>query len=226
VREPAEPSRANGPALGRAIGTVSIAGRDRAGGEAADMTAARDEATIITVLAAQSRTGKSYSLRDGVLEKTSVATVKGRAIGVPVGSAQDLAALLNEVTGDPSTVLIPGHFIGNDGGQPFDIVFEKELGELLGKPVGDDALAGVHAINGRPVAARLKRSIEPCKWQVLDFDEPEGMPPEFAGLDIAGRLALLERVVPAISTCERIECRSSTARVVPPGGGPGRASHA
>ena len=130
------------------------------------MAAARDEAMIITVLTAQSRTGKSYSLRDGVLEKTSVATAKGIAIGVPVGSAQDLAALLNEVTGDPSAVPIPGHFIGNDGEQPFDIVFEKELAELLGKPVGDDALAGVHVIDGDRVAARLKRSIEPLRLAV------------------------------------------------------------
>ena len=183
-------------------------------------------ATTLTVLTSQKRTGKSYSLRDGALQKTSVATAKGRAISVPVGSTQDLAALLNEVTGDPSAVLIPGHFIGNDGEQPFDIVFEKELGELLGKPLGDVALAGVHAINGRRVAARLKRSIEPCVWQLLDFDTPEGMPPDFAGLDIAGRLALLEKVVLGISTCERIECRSSTARIVKPGGAPGRASHA
>ena len=72
------------------------------------MTAARNEAMIITVLTAQSRTGKSYSLRDGVLEKTSVATAKGRAVGVPVDTAQDLAELLRKITGDPRSVLIPG----------------------------------------------------------------------------------------------------------------------
>ena len=178
------------------------------------------------MLIAQGRLGKTYSLRDGVLQKTSVATAKGRAIGVRVNSAQDHAALLNEVTGDPSTVLIPGHFIGNDGDQPFDIVFEDELARLLGKEKGDPALAGVHDVDGQRVAARLKRSIEPCVWQLLDFDNPEGMPTELAGLDIAGRLALLEKVVPGISTCERVECRSSSARIVPPGGAPGRASHA
>ena len=90
--------------------------------------------TNITVLIAQGRLGKTYSLRDGVLQKTSVATAKGRAFGVRVNSAQDHAALLNEVTGDPSTVLIPGHFIGNDGDQPFDIVYDNELAGLLGKP--------------------------------------------------------------------------------------------
>ena len=62
---------------------------------------------IMTVLASQARTGKSYSLDDGKLRKTSVATAKGRAIGVRVNSAQDHAALLNEVTGDPSAVPIP-----------------------------------------------------------------------------------------------------------------------
>jgi hypothetical protein len=223
VREPAEPSRANGPALGRAIGTVSIAGRDRARGEAANMTAARDEAMIITVLTAQSRTCKRYSLRDGVLEKTSVATVKGRAIGVPIGSAQDLGNLPAEVASDPSKVLVPGHFIGNDDERPFEVVYEAELAVLLGKSAGDTALAGVHEVDGRRIAARLKRSIEPCRWMLRDFDSPEGMPPELAGLDIAGRLALLEKIIPGISTCERVECRSSSARVVKPGGKPGRA---
>ena len=77
---------------------------------------------------------KPYSLRDGVLQKTSVATAKGLATGVPAYSAQDLAALLGEVTGDPSKVLIPGHFLGNNDELPFDIVFEDELARLLGKP--------------------------------------------------------------------------------------------
>jgi hypothetical protein len=183
-------------------------------------------ADIITVLVADKRTGKSYSLRDGELTKKSVATAKGRATGVPILSAAALVDLLDEVTGDPSKVVIPGHFIGNDGDEPFDIIFEKELAPLLGKSVGDAALAGIHDIDGRRVAARLKRSIETCIWQLLDFDSPEGMPLEHAALDIAGRLALLEKVVPGISTCERIECRSSSARVVRPGGKPGRASHA
>jgi hypothetical protein len=191
------------------------------------MTAARDEAMIITVLRAQSRTGKSYSLRDGVLEKTSVATAKGRAVGLTVDTARDHAELLREITGELRSVLIPGYFSGSDVNEPFDIVYEAELRELLG-PAGKGEVDGVWEIKGRPapVAARLKKSIEPCAWQLLDFDTPEGMPPEFAGLDIAGRLALLEKVVPGISACERIECRSSTARIVKPGGVPGRASHA
>ena len=92
--------------------------------------------TTITVLIAQGRLGKTYSLRNGVLQKTSVATAKGRAFGVWVNSAEGIADLLNEVTSDPNSVLIPGHFAGNDGELPFDIVFEDDLARLLGKPEG------------------------------------------------------------------------------------------
>jgi Virulence-associated protein E len=207
---------------------MSIAGRDRAGGEAANMTAARNEAMIITVLTADKPTGKSYSLRDGKLDKVGVVNATGRAVGRPVDTAQDHAELLRKVTSDQRSVLIPGNFTGSSVGVPFDIVVKDELTELLGPGTTEEELrSGVWEIDGRPVgvAARLKESIEPCAWQVLDFDTPEGMPDKFK-LDIAGRLALLEEVVPGISTCERVEARSSTARVVKPGEVPGRASHA
>ena len=52
------------------------------------------------------------------------------------------------------------------------------------------------------------------------------MPAKFAELGIAGRLDLLEEVLPGISTCERVEYRSSSARVLGPGVAPGRTSHA
>jgi hypothetical protein len=186
-----------------------------------------DRSDTVTVLLADKRTGKSYSLRDGKLEKgKAAATAKGRAHGVRIADAEGLVALLEQVTSDPSAVLIPGHFIGNDDEQPFEIVFEEDLAEVLGKEKGDPALAGIHLIDGDRVAARLKRGIEPCVWQLLDFDVPEGMPPELAALDIAGRLALMEKVRPGISTVERAEARSSSARIVPPGGVPGPASHA
>ena len=171
--------------------------------------------------------GKNYSLSNGVPEKgKAAATAKGRAHGVRISDAEGLASHLKQATDDSRTVLIPGHFIGNVADEPFDIVFEKELADLLGKEKGGEALAEVHNIAGRWVAARLKRSIEPCCWQLLDFDSPPGMPTELADLDIAGRLARMEKVVPGISRCERIEARSSSARVVEPGGVPGPASHA
>ena len=185
------------------------------------------DADTITFLLADRRTGKSYSLSsDGTPKKTSVATAKGRAHGVPVHDAVGLVVVLEQATSDPKAVLIPGHFVGNDDEEPFDIIYEQELAELLGKAKGDEKLAGMHHIDGRRVAARLKRSIEPCAWTLLDFDTPEGMPPELADLNIAGRLGRLEPVVPGISACERVENRSSSARIVRPGGQPGRATHA
>jgi hypothetical protein len=186
---------------------------------------------IITVLTSQQPTGKSYSLVDGELKKGNTAnSAKGRAFGAEVNTAEELAGLLRELTSAPNLVPIPGAFVGSKVDEHFDIVYEAELRELLGPKHGAEGkkVDGLWDIKGRPVpvAARLKDSVEPCAWQVLDFDKPPGMPPEFADLDIPGRLALLEKVVPGISTCERVEVRSSTARVVPPGGAPKAASHA
>ena len=48
---------------------------------------------------------------------------------------------------------------------------------------------------------------------LLDADNPPGMPAVWAEMGLPERLALLEPLVPGISTCERIELRGSSARV-------------
>ena len=182
---------------------------------------------IITVLTAESVTGKRYSLIGGELEKKAVAYAKGSAVSVAVNTAEELLNLLREVTESPNKVLIPGAFVGSKIGEPFDIVYEKELREWLG-PDGKGDVSGLwHGDDGeRPRAARVKGSVEPSVWQCLDCDTPPGMPPELAGLDIAGRLELLEKISPGISRCERVEERSASARIVAPGSAPKGASHA
>jgi hypothetical protein len=182
---------------------------------------------VITVLTSQQPTAKSYSLIGGELKKKAAVHAKGIAIGMAVHTAEELADVLRGVTASPNEVLIPGFFVGSKADEPFDVVYKTELKAWLG-PAGKDGLSGLwEGDKGeRPRAARIKGSVEPCAWQLLDFDSPPGMPGELADLDVVGRLELLEKISPGISRCERVQCRSSSARIVKPGGVPGRASHA
>ena len=88
---------------------------------------------------------------------------------------------------------------------------EHALETRLGKPVECD---GVYKIGKERVAARVKRGMQSSAWVLLDADNPPGMPTEWQVLTLAERLVLLEKFLPGISKCERVEYRGSSARVV------------
>lgn len=158
-------------------------------------------------------------------KKRSVAHItEAKARHVEVSTAQDLITLLTRVTQSTNEVLCTGIFNGGDEGD-FNIVTEAKLAKLLGSKVSEVA-GGVHEIDGQRVASRLKRGMQSCNLVLLDFDSPRDMPAEWACMTIAERLTLLEPIVPGISTCERIELRSSSSRVRQAGEEFGNASHA
>lgn len=171
---------------------------------------------------------KSYSLIDGEIDKKSVASItRGVARSHAVPDAEEMMRVLAEVTARNDTAIVTGYFDGLPDGENVEVVTRKALARLLGVDETDDErLAGLHEFNGKLHAARLNVSITPGSWALLDFDNPPGMPEEWAVLGIAERLAMMERVLPGIFTCERIELRSSSSRVVRPSGSPGPASHA
>jgi putative DNA primase/helicase len=154
---------------------------------------------------------KTYAVVNGMLKKHAVANViKAKAKMVPVETAADLVTVLREVTESQNQVIVPGRWI--DGDEPFDVITENELVKLVGVK-GQKIEGGVHVINGRRVAARLKRSIINSGWTLFDADDPEGMPLEWRGMPVAQRLEMFEAILPGISKCERVELRSSSARV-------------
>jgi len=154
---------------------------------------------------------KTYTVVDGQLKKSAVANVtKAKAMTAQIATAQDLVSVLKEVTESRNKVLVTGRWIG--GEDPFDVVPEGKLAELVCND-GEQIEGGVHNVSGRRVAARLKRSIINSEWTLLDADDPEGMPPEWRGMPIALRLEMFEVILPGISKCERVELRSSSARV-------------
>lgn len=77
-----------------------------------------------------------------------------------------------------------------------------------------DTPGGVQETDGEKYAARDKRGIEPSDWILIDADNPEGIPNSWKVLNMQERLELLEPLVPGISTCSRVQYRSSSARVV------------
>jgi putative DNA primase/helicase len=166
---------------------------------------------------------KTYTLVDGALEKRAVANViKAKAKTVQIATAQDLVAVLQAVTQSSNQVIVAGRWMG--GEDPFDVVTEAELVKLVGSK-GQQIAGGVHEVDGRRVAARLKRGIENSALMLMDADNPEGMPPEWCDMTMAERLEMFEAILPNISKCERVELRSSSARVSNKGAF-GGASHA
>jgi hypothetical protein len=179
--------------------------------------------TIVTSIV-PSTTGKAYRLEpDGNLTKHVIASIAhANAVTVEVRTADEMMKVLHQTTDTTNQALILDS-LGNNDGKPFEIVTKAELTSLLGRRVGE---RGVYEINGRRVAARLKRGMQPSIWALLDADNPEGMPDELKNLTLAERLARLEKLLPRISSCERIELRSSSARVINGSGLPGERTHA
>ncbi|WP_198374981.1 hypothetical protein [Neoroseomonas rubea] len=169
---------------------------------------------------------KSFVLgADGRMTKRAVAAViEGQAVTRHVPDARAMASLLRIVTERADLALCAGAFHGA-GRDTFRLVSEEALARLAGGEVGRVA-GGIHHISGERVAARLKRGIAPASWLLLDCDNPPGIPEAWAAMGIADRLAMLEPLIPGIARCERIEARSSSARVVRDGQPPGTASHA
>jgi hypothetical protein len=173
-----------------------------------------------------SKVCKTYSKNAaGNIEKNVIANViEGKAVTQNVNTAQEMVSLLDYVTAKDNFVLCAGTWRGAPADE-FTLIAEADLAKRLGKSIGDAELAGVHEINGEHVAARLKRSIEPSNWVLLDADNPPGIPQEWAAMSIAERLNLWEPLLPGISHCERIELRGSSARVIN-GSGSQKATHA
>lgn len=180
-----------------------------------------DNADAVTVIQSTNppRVGKSYYLDDaGGVKKRQVANItEGMATSYATATTADMAENLKYVTGRTDSVMCPAAWHG-DNGEPFAIVTERRLSDLLGFPVGSPELAGVHLLPPQGlIAARLRRGLTASSWLLLDADNPPGIPETWAAMDAAQRLALWEDMLPGLSACERIELRGSSARVVAPG---------
>jgi putative DNA primase/helicase len=170
---------------------------------------------------------KSFSLNPtGALVKRAVANISdGRVKSVEVLNAPSFVDLLNYVTERQNLALCPGVWHGSQVGKQFRLLTEKALCELVGGKIGG-VQGGVIDHQGELISARLARGIEYSSWLLLDADNPPGIPSEWAEMGIAERLGLWEPFVPGLGRCERIELRSSSARIVKNGEAPGMRSHA
>ncbi|WP_431299065.1 DNA primase family protein [Tabrizicola sp. BL-A-41-H6] len=168
---------------------------------------------IVTVLRAvqPERVCKTYNLVNGGLQKVAVAQITfANAEPRDASTAENMRRLLQDASETTNVALATGKWINGD--TPFAVVPEAQLAEMLSSTPGQVA-GGVHVVSGRRIAARLKRGFEPSGWVLFDADNPEGMPSDWCSLSIGDRLVLFEKILPGISTCERIELRSSSARV-------------
>ena len=168
---------------------------------------------------------KRYTKIDGKLKKHAVAHVTaGTCRTLPAATAHEMVRVLAEVTESTDLCIVPGAWRGADDA-PFELVTEDALCELLQARKGE-VEGGVHRIGQRRVGARLKRGIDPSCWMLIDADNPPGIPAAWAALSLPERLVMMEPLIPGISSCERIELRGSSARVVNGSGEAGQATHA
>jgi hypothetical protein len=176
-------------------------------------TSTSDAITIITSFAPKFVGKKYYPGPNGSLIKRVVATIwrgEGQTIEVPTAAA--MAAVLGQTTPSTNLALVLSRFNGDDApGHPFQIVTEPALEVRLGRPVGCE---GLYKVGKERVAARVKRGMQSSVWVLLDADNPTGMPIDWQILTLGERLALLEKILPGVSTCERVEYRGSSARVL------------
>ena len=170
---------------------------------------------------------KIFSLDEtGGLAKEAIANIsEGRAKRIHASGAMTLVEILKLVTERQNLVLCPGVWHGSQAGREFGLTTEKKLCDLLDDKIGK-VRGGVIDHRGQLISARLARGIDYSNWLLLDADNPSGIPHNWAKMGIAERLQLWEPFVPGISRCERIEARSSSARVVKDGDTPGERSHA
>jgi len=152
---------------------------------------------------------KTYSLTDNKLQKVANAHIsEGVAQTVSAQTTEELIELLEHVGSSNDLVLCNGIF-KNDPGVPFQIITEKRMVELFG-----EIKHGVVEKDGQYYAARLQESMLSTDWVLLDADSPEGMPPEMASLNITQRLEAWDQILPGLKQCERVEVKSSSARVL------------
>ena len=171
--------------------------------------------------------GKVFTLdATGKMNKEAAAQLlEAQAMTIEISTAADMVRLLRFAADREDSALILGQFQGATVDEKFTIITEQRLAKLLN--VGRDQVpGGIVEIDGAKYAARVKRGIMPSEWILIDADNPIGMPIEQTSWDIQTRLAYLEPIIPGISSCERIEMRSSSARVHEDGKHPGKASHA
>ncbi len=171
--------------------------------------------------------GKRYELDEhGKLTKSAVANVwEGEAIAFDIATAGGLAELVRLACDRNRLALMSGRFVGAESEEKVNLLTEEALAEQLGC-AKKDVPGGVNIIDGDKYAARLKRGIEPSAWVLIDADNPPGIPGDWAAMGMQKRLEMLEPLIPGISTCTRVEYRSSSARVVKDGEQPAAATHA
>ena len=178
------------------------------------------------------RLSKSFDIDDdgGLIKLPPVVAVQqATALTFDASDIDQMVFALGKATDSVDLAILPGCFDGHPGfdrkNDQFRVITEAVLAAKL-QTTDRRALIGIHDISGTRYAARLKDAMLPGSWLLLDCDNPPGIPDEWRNASIPERLEMLEPILPGISTCERIELRSSSSRVVPPGGEPGPASHA
>ena len=148
---------------------------------------------------------------DGSLVKdgnVSINAAIARTAHVP--DAETLGKVLKYIGGSPKLLLLLGYVPGTENGKPYRMAAEYLLKEWSGK----EDVTGWQDIEGTPTIARLKRNMLASSWFLLDRDIVRDMPEKLSGLNKKAWYSEMERLLPGLSSCSRVEVPSTTGRVL------------
>ena len=180
---------------------------------------------IITVVRdTDSPLGKSFTLKaDGTILKGAKVTVSTViAVQRHVLDGVAMRDLLLEVADDPRAAIIYSSFPDIPVGEEFVILSQGTLNAALKKPA-ETRPVGVHTLErfpGKKVVARLLENQRYSSWALFDRDVDAHTPERFRddALPKAKWVEAMDKIIPGFSVAERVEARSTTARVQYPDG--------
>ena len=183
-------------------------------------------ADFVTVLRLTGRANKLIQRnRSGEVAKQAgppLFNAVGTTVYVP--DCEAMAALLGQVSDDPTATLVPSGYFPQtepDDNEPlavgpeFNVSSKKFLAEHLGVDRDDgDRLIGWHCIDGQRHIARVKPNMLPTSWMLFDRDEVKGMPERLAEMDDDEWLEAMSSMVPGRKEISMVKVPSSTGRVL------------
>lgn len=165
--------------------------------------------------------GKRFDLKvGGTVSKISNVSVSfGIAVMHRVETHGEFSALLTKVGDDPHAAIINASFNGIEIGEEFAILSGREIEKRLGIPTSDrERQKGVHQIDydGKTMKAvgRFKENVRASSWQLLDRDNDEHTPAQFAHLTGRDWLSELAKIIPGVDTVTYVETPSTSSRVL------------
>jgi hypothetical protein len=178
--------------------------------------------SFITVYTADGHANKLVTRRRGKISKEAGPPMsEAMARTVRVDAVDEMANLLCNIGDQENALISLGYTPGTEPaegekeGSPYAVLSRKELAKRLDlDPDDNEAMAKLHEVDGRFIAARSKRSMVPGAWMLFDRDITPGMPAHLANMTDDEWLDAMAEMIPGFSDAGLVKLPSTTGRVL------------